>query len=573
MSQLRQRMGWLSILLILPLLFPALGFGAAPAPIPVQVQLSAPTSPSAAQTGDAERIQFAPGATSATVEGSLTPNSANQYVLQVSAGQTLAVQITTTQGQVVLTIMGADGTLLVTDYAANSTFSSVVPTTQDYIVDVQATGQAPGQYALQISVPAAGAGTPPPAGAQRIQFAPGATSATVQGNLAANGSQQYVVRVQAGQLLQAEVTQQQDVQQQDIQMSVQGADGRVLKGIQGNAFFRGDVPTTQDYIVTLTTGSTAMPYILTVAIPVRISFAAGATSATVQGSMPTSSIRQYVIQASAGQTMTIQTSTTQGQVIVIVYGVDGTVLQSDHATSGKFSGTLPFTEDYLIDVESGPQSAAQFSMTVTIPPSGSSMPHRILFASGATSATVQGNLPANGSQKYVVRVQAGQLLQVDVAPQQDVQVSVQGADGTLLKGNGSGAFFRGDVPTTQDYIVTLTGGDEAFSYSLTVTVPVRVSFAKGATSAKVQGNLAPNTIGHYVLKASAGQTLAIKTMALQGQVVIVVYGADGTVLQSDHVGANSFSGTLPSTQDYLIDVVPVGQAAAYFSMTVTIPAP
>ncbi len=36
--------------------------------------------------------------------------------------------------------------------------------------------------------------------------------------------------------------------------------------------------------------------------------------------------------------------------------------------------------------------------------------------------------------------------------------------------------------------------------------------------------------------------------------ILIVYGADGTVLQSDHAGSATFSGVLPSTQDYLIDV-------------------
>jgi hypothetical protein len=682
MKRFRHLMPFLGILLIIPLALPVLGLGAVLAPVPVQVQLSGPASSQvAAQSGDPQRIQFPPGGTSATVQGSVAPNATDQYVLQASAGQTLTVQVTTTIGQIVVTITGADGTLLVTDYVGNSTFSGVVPTTQDYTISVQASGQTTAQYALGISIPAAS--TTPSAGALRIQFASGATSASVQGNLPANGSQQYLVRVAAGQLMQVDVTPQ-----QNMQMSVKGVDGTVLKSGSGVAFFRGDVPSSQDYVITLTGGNAATNYTLTVTIPVRISFAAGATSATVpgnlaanttgnyvvkaqagqtmtidttttqgqivvivygadgavlqsdhagaagfsgtlpttqdylidirsvgqaaalfsmtvtipplssggtppsgaqriqfaagatsavvQGSLPISSIAHYVIRAEAGQTMTIQTSTTQGQVIVIVYGADGNVLQSDHATSPTFSGSLPTTQDYFIDVESGPNSAAQYSMTVTIPPSGSGTKpspgaRRILFASGATSATEQGTLPAGGSQQYYVKVNAGQILIVDVGSGQSVQMSVRGVNGTVLQSKSANDFFRGVVPTSQDYIVTLTGGNAAIPYSIRVTVPERISFAAGATSATVKGDLPPNTIGHYVLGASAGQTMTIKTMTTQGQIVLVVYGADGTVLISDHAGATSFTGTLPSSQDYFIEVVSVGQAAASFSMTINIP--
>ncbi len=572
MRRIRPLMGFLSILLILPLVLPALGLDAAVAPLPVQVQLSGvTTSPAAAQAGDPQRIQFAPGSTSATVQGSVVPNTTDQYVLQASAGQTLTVQVTTSQGQVVVTITGADGTLLVTDYVGNSTFSGVLPTTQDYTIGVQAAGQVAANYVLGISIPAGSSSSTLPAGAQRIQFASGATAATVQGNLPAGGSQQYVIRVAAGQLMQVAVTPQ-----QGLQLAVQGADGTVLKGSGGVAFFRGDVPATQDYIVTLSGGSSATSYALTVTIPVRIQFASGATSATVQGNLPANSMGHYVVKASAGQKMTIQTTTSQGQIVVIVYGADGTVLQSDHAGASGFSGTLPSTQDYLIDIRSVGQAAAVFGMTVTIPPlGGSTSPpagsKRILFAPGATSAAVQGNLTAGGSQQYYLRVRAGQILIVEADSPQAIQMAVQGADGTVLKANSSADFFRGVVPITQDYVVTLTAGSQGSAYNLTVTVPERISFAPGATSATVHGNLAPNAIGHYVIRALAGQTMTIKTMSSQGQIVLVVYGADGTVLQSDHAGASSFSGTLPTTQDYLIEVVSVGQAAAVFGMTVTIP--
>jgi hypothetical protein len=374
MRRIRNLFSFLSILLVLPLALPLLGVGGAWAPVQVQL-LGATTAPAAAQ-GDPQRIQFAPGSTSATVHGSVAPGATDQYVLHASAGQTLTVQITTGQGQVVVTITGADGKLLVTDYVGHSTFSGVLPTSQDYTIGVQATGQATADYTLGITIPAASS-SPPPAGALRIQFA------------------------------------------------------------------------------------------------------AGATSATVQGDLPPQTIGHYVIRAAAGQTMTIQTSATQGQVVVIVYGADGTVLQSDHAGASGFSGTLPASQDYLIDLRSVGQVAAVFSMTVTIPPTGSGSPppvgaKRILFAPGATSATEQGDLVAGGSQQYYVRVQAGQILIVVVDAQHDVAMSVRGANGTVLQGSGGPAFFRGVVPTSQDYIVTVTAGAEASAYNLTVTVPERI---------------------------------------------------------------------------------------------------
>ena len=53
--------------------------------------------------------------------------------------------------------------------------------------------------------------------------------------------------------------------------------------------------------------------------------------------------------------------------------------------------------------------------------------------------------------------------------------------------------------------------------------------------------------------------------------VLVIWGADGTVLMSDHAGATAWSGPLPSTQDYYIEVVSVVQDPVSFTLDVTIP--
>ena len=67
--------------------------------------------------------------------------------------------------------------------------------------------------------------------------------------------------------------------------------------------------------------------------------------------------------------------------------------------------------------------------------------------------------------------------------------------------------------------------------------------------------------------------MTIETDVSQGQVILIVYGADGAVLQTDHAGSSTFSGALPSTQDYLINVRSVGSQPAAVTMAVTIPPP
>ena len=158
-------------------------------------------------------------------------------------------------------------------------------------------------------------------------------------------------------------------------------------------------------------------------------------------------------------------------------------------------------------------------------------------------------------------------------PQSSTSLAVEGADGTVLQSSGGPPFFRATVPTTQDYRLRISTGGVAVNYTVQVIIPVRITFDAGATSATEHATLPPYTTGHFVIRAMAGQTMTLETTTTQGQVILIVYGADGTVLQTDHAGSPSFNGVLPSTQDYLINVRSVGTAAANVTLVVTIPPP
>ena len=216
----------------------------------------------------------------------------------------------------------------------------------------------------------------PPASAKRISFAPGATSATVQGNLAANSVDVYVLRILVWQTI-AVTTNSQSA----MTLSINGADGQVLKSMDaGTANWSGLAPTTQDYFLTLTTpNGTPASYTLLITIlpqgqveptptPKRISFASGATSASVQGALPLNGMDRWIIRVQAGQTMTAKAIPQNGNVMLIVFGVDGDVYQTDHVGSPDFSAQLQTTQDYYIDVRAWGDTAPTYTLQVAIPP-------------------------------------------------------------------------------------------------------------------------------------------------------------------------------------------------------------
>ncbi|OQY16933.1 MAG: hypothetical protein DRJ03_20060 [Chloroflexi bacterium] len=107
------------------------------------------------------RIQFAPGAISAHAEGSLDVGGADRYVLSVAAGQEMTLNLSPTlAGQpaemsTIVTIWGADGSLLSSGYIDAAGWTTGFPSAQDYYIDV--VSAAPGQiaYSMEVIVPPA----------------------------------------------------------------------------------------------------------------------------------------------------------------------------------------------------------------------------------------------------------------------------------------------------------------------------------------------------------------------------------------------------------------------------------
>jgi len=186
----------------------------------------------------------------------------------------------------------------------------------------------------------------------RIAFEPGATSATIAGNLTAQSADHYVIRAMADQLVDVSVFAPQDT----VRLVVYGLDGTVLKSGMGESpSFRGYLPKTQDYLIRVEANS-SVEYTLSVMIPQRIAFQPGTTSTSVEGQLSPSSSHHYVLRAMADQIMDISISApeiisaTEYAVRLVVYGLDGTVLKSGMGGPPSFRGHLPTTQDYLIHV-------------------------------------------------------------------------------------------------------------------------------------------------------------------------------------------------------------------------------
>jgi len=207
---------------------------------------------------------------------------------------------------------------------------------------------------------------PPTSALQRIQFAPGAVSKTIAGDVQAPNRNRYVLRAMAGQEMTVEIASPGQV----VNFAVSGVDdGQPYKRLDNeDRFWSGSLPATQDYLITVVTAHGNPAYLLTVTVitpaampppvstPMRIRFAPGAISETIPGTLASGATAQYVLGAAAGQSMTV-TVTSPGNDLL--FSIPGLV---DGVTS--WTGMLPSDGDYFITLLA--TSDTSYTLAVTI---------------------------------------------------------------------------------------------------------------------------------------------------------------------------------------------------------------
>jgi hypothetical protein len=204
---------------------------------------------------------------------------------------------------------------------------------------------------------------------QRIEFAPGTDYGSVAGATEAGGSEDYVLRANAGQMMTVVVASV----EQNAAVSVIAPDGAALEP-SGGPVFVGTLPATGDYRLEVSglpdLAATTYGLVVHIAAPAaapsgvteRIEFAAGTDSASVDGAVVIGTTNRYVLAAAAGQSMSVEVSSVEGNAVVDVLAPDGSVL-ADEQTSAAVQ--LPVDGDYVVEVGST-RGNATYTLGITI---------------------------------------------------------------------------------------------------------------------------------------------------------------------------------------------------------------
>ena len=432
--------------------------------------------------GGSARINFAPGATSAVVSSALAAGGdGDTWLLRVNAGQVVTVQtIANPAGQMNVQLLDGSGGVLASNPDTVG-ISSAVPFTGDYQINLATASGAPAvAYTLQVIIPAAGGPVTP----QRIQFAPGQSSAQVQDSLAAGGDlNSYVVNVAAGQTIQVGVFASPPAA---TNIYIRNAAGQLISSGTDMSGASTTATTAGDYFIDVSNfnAAPAVSYTLTVTVPplnpppapTRISFGPGQSSAQLDGTLPAGGAATYVIAITAGQTLiTDLNDNPPGNVQIGISDPAGNPINFGRAPTSLGSAAVT-TGDYTIALSTtaGPVS---YSLVVNVPPLPAGNATRIEFGPGATSATVQGDLPFGGDQDtWLIRGLAGQVLNVSVGVVEATgwtRVYVYDAAGQIIALGTDITGAQAPLNATGDYRIVIVSDAAAgpLSYSLTAAIP------------------------------------------------------------------------------------------------------
>lgn len=215
----------------------------------------------------------------------------------------------------------------------------------------------------------------------------------------------------------------------------------------------------------------------------RIEFDLVTSSATRSGDLPEGGAKEYVLPATAGQTLHIQAVGFNAPVEFTLSGPSGETWNSEQQAGDVDISTaqviLPQNGDYLVRLMV-PQGgvATGYEITFTIEtgslspiPTPAEPPETVNFANGATSAQRSGTLPSGPALKqYALAGNAGQELTVEI---NDAEVPIAISFTTPSGMTGYRSRHKLICDETGIYLVTLSKTGETPSTAYTVVFTIK----------------------------------------------------------------------------------------------------
>jgi hypothetical protein len=211
--------------------------------------------------------------------------------------------------------------------------------------------------------------------------------------------------------------------------------------------------------------------------------------------------------------------------------------------------------------------------TVTFSPSPSLTPvaSAIVFSPGTTAGVVNGSLQAGEIKSYTLAASQYQpMILILDSTYGDYYLGVKAPDGsTLLDPSNRWNRWQWLLPQTGNYTIQVVASTRSEAFTLTAKVAQVVSFASGSNSVTLNGSTINGFLVSYSIRCSNGQTMDAALNVPSTSAYLDIFGIATGALLEPSVKANSWSGVLPSTQSYIVEVIPNNGQVVNYSLTVS----
>ncbi len=218
--------------------------------LPTAAPLPEATLTTGAGGGDT-RINFAGGSTFSETSGDIRQGGQLSFLVGASKGQLMMLDVGSRKSDVYLAVSGVDGSVLLESSAHLTTWQGTLPITEDYRITLTA-GGGDSSYDLTVTIPAI------------IQFAAGATSTLIQGQVFANANTNYMLYALGGQTINVAIKSTNNA----VGLTLYGiSDGQpIVRAASGATSYTGVLPASQYYMIIAVTPGKDTPFALQITI-------------------------------------------------------------------------------------------------------------------------------------------------------------------------------------------------------------------------------------------------------------------------------------------------------------------
>ena len=168
-------------------------------------------------------------------------------------------------------------------------------------------------------------------------------------------------------------------------------------------------------------------------------------------------------------------------LVLFLFSLSACSFQMDVVTPPPSSTVPPATSPALVLPSDTPSPFPTFALTpaiTTTPLQESAGVYPIQFAPGGTYVDVVDSILAGASKTYSIDASKGQVMSISTrlglySSWTVIPMKIVGADGTVLcpvRENYQCYFWRGELPATQNYFVTLASEVDVFDFTMRVAI-------------------------------------------------------------------------------------------------------